>query len=285
MAADAGRAHDGSLRNGAASQRPCASEAGAAGRAWIRPADSGLLSARGRFDDLGFDGSPARLGIMGGTFDPIHLGHLACAEQVRDIYGLDGVVFMPAGDPWMKRDRDVTCAEDRFAMTAAAVADDPHFDASRLEIDRPGETYTVDTLRILRRRYPANVELFFISGADAVFRLLEWRDARELGGLARLVAVTRPGYRVDDARVRYMRTHASILHLSQVEVTALAISSTDLREKAAAGRSIRYLVPPVVADYIETHGLYRADAPVSTADDPSTACDGARSEAERKRGR
>ncbi len=212
-----------------------------------------------RFDDLGLS-DPSRtyrLGVMGGTFDPIHMGHLACAEQVCDAFDLDGVVFMPAGDPWMKHDRGVTSARDRLAMVRLAVADNPRFDVSSLEIDRPGETYTVDTLRALRAHYPDNVEIYFISGADAMFRLLEWRDASEVGRLAHLVAVTRPGYEITDARRRYMRTHASILHLWQVEVTALSISSTDLREKVAHGKSIRYLVPQVVADYIENHGLYR----------------------------
>lgn len=213
-----------------------------------------------KFDDLGFDGRQARLGIMGGTFDPIHVGHLACAEQVRDVFDLDGVVFMPAGDPWMKRGRAVSDAEERFAMVKAAVSDNPRFDASRLEIDRAGATYTVDTLRALRAHYPDNVELYFISGADAVQHILEWREAAELSRLARLVAVTRPGYEIDDARRRYMRTHAAIRDVSVIEVTALAVSSTDLREKVRSGRSVRYLVPPVVADYIETHGLYRNDA-------------------------
>lgn len=210
-----------------------------------------------KFDDLGADGAPARLGIMGGTFDPIHVGHLACAEQVRDAFGLTGVVFMPAGDPWMKRGTGVTDAEERFAMVKAAVADNPRFDASRLEIDRTGKTYTVDTLRVLRGHYPENVELYFISGADAVQRILAWRDAAEVARLARLVAVTRPGYDIDDAHLRYLRTHAGIFHVSTLEVTALAVSSTDLREKIRSGRSIRYLVPQVVADYIARCGLYR----------------------------
>lgn len=212
-----------------------------------------------RFDNLGFD-DPShayRLGIMGGTFDPIHIGHLACAEQVREACDLDAVVFMPAGDPWMKRGRRLASAEDRFAMVCLAAQDNPHFGVSRLEIDRSGETYTVDTLRALKAHYPENVELFFISGADAVFRILEWRDAQEVASLARLVAVTRPGYEISDARSKYMRTHASIMHISQLEVTALSISSTDLREKVRAGKSIRYLVPQVVADYIQEHGLYR----------------------------
>lgn len=212
------------------------------------------------FDDLGRDGGRARLGIMGGTFDPIHVGHLACAEQVRDVFELDGVVFMPAGDPWMKRGRSISAAEDRFAMVKAAVEDNPFFDASRLEIDRAGETYTVDTLRALRAHYPDNVELYFISGADAMHRILEWRDATELARMARLVAVSRPGYEIDDARRRYMLTHAAIRHVSVIEATALAVSSTDLREKVRSGRSIRYLVPQVVADYVENHGLYRGRA-------------------------
>ncbi len=212
-----------------------------------------------RFDNLGQDDCLCtfRLGIMGGTFDPIHIGHLACAEQVRETFSLDGVVFMPAGDPWMKQDRRVTAAEYRFDMVRLAVADNPYFDVSRLEIDRLGKTYTVDTLREVRKHFPPNVELYFISGADAVFRILEWRDAEEVTRLARLIAVTRPGYEISDARRKYMRTHASILHLWQTEVTALSISSTDLREKVAQGKSIRYLVPQVVADYIYDRGLYR----------------------------
>ncbi len=223
------------------------------------PSSSPVPAVSALFDDLG-KGDPERrfrLGVMGGTFDPIHIGHLACAEQVRETFDLDGVVFMPAGDPWMKHGRRVAAATDRLAMVRLAVADNPHFDVSRLEIDRPGKTYTADTLRQLRAYFPANVELAFISGADAVFRILEWRDAEEVARLARLVAVTRPGYEISDARRKYMRTHASILHLWQTEVTALSISSTDLREKVAAGKSIRYLVPQVVADYIEAHGLYR----------------------------
>lgn len=211
-----------------------------------------------RFDAMGLgdSGRTFRLGIMGGTFDPIHIGHLACAEQVRDVFGLDGVVFMPAGDPWMKKGKGVTDAEMRYVMVRLAVADNPHFDASRLEIDRAGETYTVDTLRALRAHYPENVELYFISGADAVFNILKWRDSDEIGKLARLVVVTRPGYILNDARRKYMRTHASILHMSSIEVTALSISSTDLREKVKRGRSIRYLVPQPVAEYIEQHNLY-----------------------------
>ena len=212
-----------------------------------------------RFDDLGMaDPERAyRLGIMGGTFDPIHIGHLACAEQAREACRLDGVVFMPAGDPWMKHGRRLASAEDRFAMVSLAVRDNPRFDASRLEVDRAGETYTVDTLRALRRHYPTNVELYFLSGADAILRISEWHDATEVTELAHLIAVTRPGYRIDEARERYARAFGAGLRVDQLEVTALSVSSTDLREKVRMGESIRYLVPQVVADYIEEHGLYR----------------------------
>ncbi len=211
-----------------------------------------------RFDALGSDDPTKirRLGIMGGTFDPIHIGHLACAEQVREAFDLDGVVFIPAGDPWMKSGSGVTAAGHRLEMVRLAVSDNPFFDVSSMEIDRPGRTYTVDTLRAMRAHYPENVELYFISGADAVFRILEWRDSAELGKLAHLVAVTRPGYRISDARRRYFRTHANILHLLQMDVTALAVSSTDLREKVRNGRSIRYLAPQPVVDYVAQHGLY-----------------------------
>lgn len=212
-----------------------------------------------RFDRLGFDDPDAsfRLGIMGGTFDPIHVGHLACAEQVADRFGLDGVVFMPTGDPWMKHGSPVTAAELRYEMVHLAIEGNARFDASRLEIDRPGRTYTVDTLRELRAHFPENVELFFVSGADALFRILEWRHADELGRLAHLVGVTRPGFEVTDSRRRYMRTHAGIFRVSEVEVTALSISSTDLRRMVSEGRSVRYLVPREVFDFIRDRGLYR----------------------------
>lgn len=211
-----------------------------------------------RFDSLGREDAARRyrLGIMGGTFDPIHVGHLAAAEQVREAFSLDAVVFMPAGDPWMKKGRSLAPAEDRFAMVAAAVRDNPHFDASRLEIDRAGETYTVDTLRVLRSHYPDNVELYFISGADAMLRVHEWREAAELARLAHLVAVTRPGYSLDEARENYRCAHGADLSLTAFEVTPLEVSSTDLRKKVREGRSLRYLTPQVVADYIAAHSLY-----------------------------
>lgn len=209
-----------------------------------------------RFDDLGFDGAARRLGIMGGTFDPVHIGHLACAEQAREAYGLDAVVFIPAGVPVFKKGRSVTPAPDRLAMCRLAVASNPAFDVSALEIQRAGDTYTVDTLRELRRHYPDNVELFFITGADAVVHILKWRESASIAGLAHLIAVTRPGYVLSDESKRSVEKQGSF-KVAYLEVTALAISSSDLRERVAQGHSIRYLTEQSVFDYVNDHGLYR----------------------------
>lgn len=209
-----------------------------------------------RFDDLGADGAPARLGIMGGTFDPIHTGHLACAEQAREAYRLDAVVFIPAGNPVFKRERDVSPAADRLAMCRLAVRSNPSFDVSAIEIERGGDTYTVDTLRQLRAHYPDNVELRFITGADAVYHIVKWRESAAIAGLARLIAVTRPGYVLSEERRRLIAAHGNF-QIDYLEVTALAISSSDLRARVREGKSIRYLTMQRVLDYIQEHGLYR----------------------------
>ena len=141
-----------------------------------------------------------RLGIMGGTFDPIHNGHLVAAEQAFDDLGLDLVVFMPAGRPAFKLDKKVTSGEDRYAMTLLATSDNPHFTASRFEIDREGVTYTADTLRLLHGIYPDNVRFYFITGADAIADIVTWRDAADIARLARIVAATRPGYDLSHAQ-------------------------------------------------------------------------------------
>ncbi|WP_139653381.1 nicotinate-nucleotide adenylyltransferase [Raoultibacter phocaeensis] len=210
-----------------------------------------------RFDGLGLADprKTYRLGIMGGTFDPIHIGHLACAEQVREIYGLDAVIFVPAGNPVFKRDKQVTSPEHRLAMCRLAVASNPAFDASSIEIERGGDTYTVDTLRQLKAHYPANVELHFITGADAVFSIVKWRESSEIAKLAQLIGVTRPGYELSAEKKRYL-AERSDFSVSYTEVTALAISSSALRERVRAGKSIRYLVMQSVLDYIAEHGLY-----------------------------
>ncbi|MFR1639392.1 MAG: nicotinate-nucleotide adenylyltransferase [Eggerthellaceae bacterium] len=211
-----------------------------------------------RFDDLGSDGKPARLGIMGGTFDPIHTGHLACAEQAREAYRLDAVVFVPAGNPVFKKDRAVSSGADRLAMCQLAVLSNPAFDVSAVEIERGGDTYTVDTLRQMRAHYPDNVELRFITGADAVYNIVKWRESAAIADLARLIAVTRPGYVLSEERRALIAEHGSFV-IDYLEVTALAISSSDLRARVREGKSIRYLTMQRVLDYIQRHGLYRVD--------------------------
>ena len=212
-----------------------------------------------RFDALGLENptKTCRLGIMGGTFDPIHIGHLACAEQVREAYRLDAVIFVPAGNPVFKRDQQVTAAEHRLAMCRLAVRSNPAFDASAIEIERGGDTYTVDTLRQLRKHYPENVELHFITGADAVFSIVKWRESSEIARLARLIGVTRPGYELSAEKKRYL-AERSDFSVSYTEVTALAISSSDLRERVRSAKSIRYLTMQNVHDYIAEYGLYRS---------------------------
>ncbi|MEG0323215.1 MAG: nicotinate-nucleotide adenylyltransferase [Raoultibacter sp.] len=211
-----------------------------------------------RFDSLGLE-DPSRtyrLGIMGGTFDPIHIGHLACADQARETFNLDAVIFVPAGNPVFKKDKQVTPAAERLEMCRLAVESNPAFDASALEIDRGGDTYTVDTLRQLRAHYPDNVELYFITGADAVFSIVKWRESSEIARLAKLIAVTRPGYAMSEEKKRYLAEQTDF-SVTYTEVTALSISSSDLRKRVAEGKSIRYLTMQRVLDYVKSHGLYR----------------------------
>jgi nicotinate-nucleotide adenylyltransferase len=186
---------------------------------------------------------------MGGTFDPIHHGHLVAASEVQAWFDLDEVVFVPTGDPWQKSDREVSRAEDRYLMTVIATASNPHFWVSRVDIDRPGPTYTIDTLRDLAREWP-DAELFFITGADALEQILSWKDADELFELAHFVGVTRPGYVLSDE-------HLPRDAVSLVEVPAMAISSSACRQRVLAGRPVWYLVPDGVVQYIGKHRLYR----------------------------
>lgn len=190
-----------------------------------------------------------RVGIMGGTFDPIHHGHLVAASEVADRFLLDEVVFVPTGQPWQK-DARVTPAEDRYLMTVIATASNPRFRASRVDIDRGGATYTVDTLRDLRHEYGAEAALYFITGADALSRILSWKDPDDVFSLAHFVGVTRPGFALSDA-------HLPDDAVSLVPVPAMAISSTDCRDRVAGGKSIWYLVPDGVVHYIAKRRLYR----------------------------
>ena len=193
-----------------------------------------------------------RLGVMGGTFDPIHHGHLVAASEVAHLFALDEVVFVPTGQPWQKVQSPVTAAETRYLMTVIATADDPRFTVSRVDIEREGPTYTVDTLRDLHEQRP-DAELFFITGADALGSILTWRDPNDVLDLAHLVGVTRPGHDVSAA-------HLPPGSATVVEIPALAISSTDCRERVAQGAPISYLVPAGVDRFIAKMGLYRAGA-------------------------
>ncbi|MDK1474376.1 nicotinate-nucleotide adenylyltransferase [Streptomyces sp. 549] len=190
-----------------------------------------------------------RLGVMGGTFDPIHHGHLVAASEVAVRFHLDEVIFVPTGQPWQKSHQKVSAAEDRYLMTVIATASNPQFSVSRIDIDRAGRTYTIDTLRDLHAEHP-DADLFFITGADALAQILTWRNAEELFSLAHFIGVTRPGHPLADPGLPDGG-------VSLVEVPALAISSTDCRARVAQGDPVWYLVPDGVVRYINKRRLYR----------------------------
>ena len=199
-----------------------------------------------------------RLGVMGGTFDPSHHGHLVAASEVQTRFGLDEVVFVPTGQPWQKSDKEVSPAEHRYLMTVVATASNPRFTVSRVDIDRPGPTYTIDTLRDLRQERP-DAELFFITGADALAQILSWKDADELFELAHFVGVTRPGYELSESGLPADK-------VTLQEVPAMAISSTDCRARVERSEPVWYLVPDGVVQYINKYRLYAGDPrPAGTA--------------------
>jgi nicotinate-nucleotide adenylyltransferase len=187
---------------------------------------------------------------MGGTFDPIHHGHLVAASEVGHFFALDEVIFVPTGQPWQKVDRQVAEAEDRYLMTVIATASNPRFSVSRVDIDRPGPTYTIDTLRELRALRGPDAELFFITGADALEQLMSWQDAEKLFDLAHFVGCTRPGHRLTGAGLPDER-------VSLIEIPALTISSTACRDRVAKDEPIWYLVPEGIVQYIAKRGLYQ----------------------------
>jgi nicotinate-nucleotide adenylyltransferase len=195
-----------------------------------------------------------RIGIMGGTFDPIHHGHLVAASEVQARFDLEEVVFVPTGQPYEKG--RVSPAEDRYLMTVIATASNPRFHVSRADIDRDGPTYTVDTLRDMRAIYGPDADLYFITGADALNRILGWKDALEMLRMAHFVGVTRPGFELTD-------DHLPDDSVTLVEVPAMAISSSACRARVADGEPVWYLVPDGVVQYINKRGLYRGSGNVT----------------------
>lgn len=188
-----------------------------------------------------------RIGVMGGTFDPIHHGHLVAASEAASTLGLDEVLFVPTGEPWHKK--PVSSSEHRYLMTVIATAANPQFTVSRIDIDRPGITYTIDTLRDLAKQYP-EADLVFISGADAIAQILAWKEIDKVWSLAEFIAVSRPGHNLE-------LPEAPAGTISVLEVPALSISSTNIRSRAEEGKPIWYLVPDGVVQYIAKHQLYR----------------------------
>ena len=200
---------------------------------------------------------PKKIAIMGGTFDPIHYGHLVTAEAVMHEYQIDQVLFIPSGQPPHKSDNQVTSAEHRYLMTLLATETNPRFFSSRIEIDREGYTYTIDTIREPKKIYP-DTEIYFITGADAFSKILTWKNPELLLSSCHFVAATRPGYSRTKAAPQIeavMKQHEDTLHY--LEVPALAISSSKIRNRVKEGRPIKYLLPEAVENYISKHDLYR----------------------------
>ena len=193
------------------------------------------------------------IGIMGGTFDPIHNGHLVAASEAAHRFALDTVVFVPTGKPWQKASREVTAAEHRYLMTMVATASNPRFTVSRVDIDRKGPTYTIDTLRDLRELFP-DAEFYFITGADSLQSIMSWHNWEEMLEMAHFVGVTRPGYELSTD----MLPAGSREDINLIDIPAMAISSTDCRERAAQNRPVWYLVPDGVVQYITKNNLYSA---------------------------
>lgn len=192
---------------------------------------------------------------MGGTFDPVHHGHLVAASEVAHRFDLDEVIFVPTGEPWQKAGKQVSPAEDRYLMTVIATASNPRFSVSRVDIDRGKTTYTVDTLRDLQAQHP-DAELYFITGADALSNILTWQDWAELFELAKFVGVSRPGY---DLNIEDLEKHLQDSPddaVTVIEIPALAISSSECRRRASQGRPVWYLVPDGVVQYISKRHLY-----------------------------
>ncbi len=196
-----------------------------------------------------------RLGIMGGTFDPIHYGHLRMAEEARQAYALDQVVFVPNGQPPHKTHTRLSSAEDRYQMAKLATASNPHFDCSRVEIDRDGPSYTLDTVRHFRQEYSELDALYFITGADAILQILTWHQPENLVQQCEFIAATRPGF--DLEHFTQVAPPEFLQRVSFLTIPGLDISSTDLRRRVQEGRSIKYLTPESVEEFVLERRLYR----------------------------
>ena len=204
---------------------------------------------------------PKKIGIMGGTFNPVHHGHLVTAQEALDQFGLDEVIFIPTGDPPHKIEDLLAHAEDRYLMTVIATSSNSSFFVSRIEIDRTGKSYTIDTVKELRKIYSSGSELYFITGADAILEILTWKNTREIVTLTKFIAATRPGY--DLSKIKELKTtlfdseDKADRKIFIMEIPALAISSTNIRKRIKNGRPVNYLVPEGVNNYILKHGLYK----------------------------
>ncbi|MDD3839066.1 MAG: nicotinate-nucleotide adenylyltransferase [Clostridia bacterium] len=199
-----------------------------------------------------------RIGIMGGTFDPIHYGHLVTAEAIRHQFDLKKVIFVPSGNPPHKKNRLITRNKHRYLMTVLATVTNEYFDVSRIELNKEGYTYTIDTIKEFREIYGEGNELFFITGADALLEIFTWKNAEELLELCQFIAATRPGFdsKEIDQQLKNIWTRFG-KHIYAVEVPSLAISSTDIRERVNMDRPIKYLVPEAVENYIKKNNLYK----------------------------
>lgn len=203
--------------------------------------------------------SKTAMGIMGGTFDPIHYGHLIAAEYARCEFNLKKVIFIPSARPPHKNNEDVLDEEHRYKMVDIAVKDNPAFQISSLEMDRKGYSYTVDTIDYFLKNYPGN-DIFFIMGADSLLLLDTWKDYQRLAALCKYIVVTRPGYKLNKNDERLRRLPPELWHnFRQLQIPGLDISSSNIRKRVIEGRPIKYLLPPGVEEYILNHGLYREE--------------------------
>lgn len=198
--------------------------------------------------------APERIGIMGGTFDPVHNGHIVMAESASEQLQLDRVLFIPTGNPNFKQGQQVTPAQDRVEMLKLALQDKPHFELDLREVERPGVTYSADTLEELHEEFPG-AELYFLMGVDSAQTIVHWRRAERVAELCKVVAVQRPGYSFDSID-RAMEQSDIDFELICLEIDAVDVSSTEVRRRISCGETVQGLVPDAVIEYIVEHGLY-----------------------------